>query len=378
MDDKKIVFITHGRVNVDGSNGITRTVHGLYWMLRNNKRSVEILSFDERVDNNTLFVRSDETEVRLFPNSWSGARDMSLYLEKNRREIQVVHFHLMWMRHKNTVARHCVKLDIPYVITTHAAYTPDRIRTLKKLLAMKLFEGEYIKGASVLHALCQEEKTVLRDLGYKGKIVVIPNGISKREVFLINQSRRESSPYEPATFNLLWIGRIRPDKNLESLINSLRVTGLPLVLNIVGDGSHRYTKSVQYLAKQVCLINPKVRIVFHGSKHSQEKYKYLVNTDIYVQPSYSEGISFSILDAFASGLPMILSRQCNMTYFYNRACFYMTEPDSESIRKAIESLYESKDLRENLKANSKKAFDDCFFWQHLIKDYILLYDIYNK
>ena len=160
---------------------------------------------------------------------------------------------------------------------------------------------------------------------------------------------RSSPLSEPASFNLLWIGRIRPDKNLESLINSLRGIDLPLVLNIVGDGSHRYTRSVKYLAEQVCVKNPKVRIVFHGSKHALEKYKYLVNTDIYVQPSYSEGISFSILDAFACGLPMILSRQCNMTYFYNRVCFYMTEPDSESIKTAIESLFVSKDLRESLR-----------------------------
>ena len=58
---------------------------------------------------------------------------------------------------------------------------------------MKSFEGEYISGASVLHALCQEEKTMLRELGYKGKIVVIPNGISQREVVLINESRKEFS-----------------------------------------------------------------------------------------------------------------------------------------------------------------------------------------
>ena len=69
----------------------------------------------------------------------------------------------MWMIDKNTILSALKRKGIPYIITTHAAYTPDRINSLKKLISINTIEKNILKVAAI-HALCNEEKAFLRNL----------------------------------------------------------------------------------------------------------------------------------------------------------------------------------------------------------------------
>ena len=114
-------------------------------------------------------------------------------------------------------------------------------------------------------------------------------------------------------------------------------------------------------------------IVLHGPKYKEEKYQFIIHSDIYLQPSFSEGISFSIIDAMACGKPMILSRQTNMTYYYNQDFYIMTEPFPEDIAFGITHLVENKNKRKLLGENSKKMIETVFNWDVLIEEYIKMY-----
>ena len=105
----------------------------------------------------------------------------------------------------------------------------------------------------------------------------------------------------------------------------------------------------------------------------EEKYQYILNSDIYIQPSFSEGISFSILDAMACAKPMILTRQTNMTYYYNKNFYLMVEPYPEDIASAIEKLALDENMRDELAKNAKNLIKTIFNWNSLIKEYIEMY-----
>ena len=62
----KVCHITHGRVNPDGANGITRTVYSLNKYLNENGFESKIYSFNDNQNNIEDFKRDEFTKVKLF------------------------------------------------------------------------------------------------------------------------------------------------------------------------------------------------------------------------------------------------------------------------------------------------------------------------
>jgi len=373
----KICQITHGRVNPDGENGITRTVYNLNKYLNLNGISSSIYSFNDATKEVEDFKRDEFTTVKLFPRAkLIGSNDFEKLILSDEFDFDVVNFHLMWMTDKNTILKALKKKNIPYIITVHGAYAPNLIDNLKKKISMLTLEGDFLKNASALHALCNEEKVYLKDLKLKMPIYTIPNGIGDVEIEKIKNSNMLENPFDKKFINILWVGRIREDKNVIGIVESLKFLSKDIKekirIHIVGNGIESYIKKVNTVVKNNSLEK---YVIFHGPKYKEEKYQYILNCDIYMQPSFSEGVSFSILDAMICERPMILSRQTNMTYFYNKNFYLMTEPYPEDIAKAINDLSSNKELMSEFSKNSKKLVQEYFNWEKLIYEYI---DMYNE
>lgn len=373
----KICQITHGRVNPDGENGITRTVYNLNKYLNLNGISSSIYSFNDATTKVEDFKRDEFTTVKLFPRAKIiGSNDFEKLILSDEFDFDVVNFHLMWMTDKNTILKALKKKRIPYIITVHGAYAPNLIDNLKKKISMLTLEGNFLKNANALHALCNEEKVYLKDLKLEMPIYTIPNGIGDVEIEKIKNSNMLENPFEKEFINILWVGRIREDKNVIGIVESLKFLSKDIKekirIHIVGNGIESYIKKVNTVVKNNSLEK---YVIFHGPKYKEEKYQYILNCDIYMQPSFSEGVSFSILDAMICERPMILSRQTNMTYFYNKNFYLMTEPYPEDIAKAITQLSSNEELMAEFSKNSKKLVQEYFNWETLIHEYI---DMYNK
>ena len=371
----KICHITHGRVNPDGVNGITRTVYNLNKYLNENGVQSEIYSFNDNQNKIENFIRDEFTIVKLFPRSkYFKSKKFCEHILSEKFDFDIVHFHLMWMLDKNTILAALKEKGVPYIITTHAAYTPDRIDSLKKKISINTFEKKYLVNANSIHALCFEEKAFLRDLGLVMPIHVIPNGISTSEINKIINSKEAENPFDTKFINLVWVGRIREDKNVLGIVRSLLFLNedirSKIKIHIVGNGIEDYIHKVK---KEISKNNLEKNVIFHGPKYKEEKYQFILNSDIYIQPSFSEGISFSILDSMACGKPMILTRQTNMTYYFNKNFYVMTEPYPEDIAKSIEKLALNMELREKLGNNSKNMINTIFNWDSLISEYIEMY-----
>jgi len=370
----KIALITHGRVNPDGNNGVARTVYNLNLFLNQAGIETEILAFDDRQKQPEIYRRDEHTTIHLFPRAhYFRGTEMADYIRKNKFDL--LHFHLMWMLDKNELLR-SLHNTVPYVITAHGAYSANLTTSFKKRLSLHSLEGNFLKQAAMIHALCHEEKCHLREQQHcRRPICVIPNGINDDERILIRQARSHTAdPYDHSYLNVAMIARLRPDKNVLGMIHMLDY--LPadirqkLRLNLVGDGVEPYWSQVKSLAAQ-----PQYRsnVILHGPKYGEEKYAYISNADIYLQPSFSEGISFSILDAMACGAAMILSRQTNMTHYYNENFYLMTETYPEDIASAVTQLARSPEYRKQLGEKAEAMTREAFAWKKLVSLYIKMY-----
>jgi glycosyltransferase involved in cell wall biosynthesis len=100
---------------------------------------------------------------------------------------------------------------------------------------------------------------------------------------------------------VLCVGRLIEEKNQQTLIRAIQ--GLDLHLTLIGDGNMR---SYLYdLVKQLGLID---RVEFIHSVPNEEINQYYRQADIFALPIKYGGIAIPVIEAMASGLPVVVPR----------------------------------------------------------------------
>ena len=132
-----------------------------------------------------------------------------------------------------------------------------------------------------------ELKELIQGWGVNREVSCIPNGIST--------IKPQSNSHE---FDLISVCRLVKWKNLDKLITANSMSKTRLV--IVGSGPEE--KSLKKLANDL-----NSNVVFTGQLSEQEVINYLFRSKVFVLISDYEGLSFSLLQAMACGLPSIVS-----------------------------------------------------------------------
>ncbi|MDX2099389.1 MAG: glycosyltransferase family 4 protein [Leptolyngbyaceae cyanobacterium bins.59] len=105
---------------------------------------------------------------------------------------------------------------------------------------------------------------------------------------------------------LLFTGRLAPVKGLRILLESLVAlkTAFPNVeLIVIGDGADR--EALENRVRQLGLQN---HVKFVGYQSQREVRDYLQTTDVFVLPSFAEGVPVSLMEAMAAGVPVVTTR----------------------------------------------------------------------
>jgi glycosyltransferase involved in cell wall biosynthesis len=121
---------------------------------------------------------------------------------------------------------------------------------------------------------------------------------------------------DPALFNLvkhnefahrlLYTGRLAAVKGLPILLESLAaiIPALPdIVLTVVGDGPDR--KKLEDMTTQLGLEE---NVKFVGYQSQAEVREHMQQTDVFVLPSFAEGVPVSLMEAMAAGVPVVTTR----------------------------------------------------------------------
>jgi glycosyltransferase involved in cell wall biosynthesis len=120
-------------------------------------------------------------------------------------------------------------------------------------------------------------------------------------------ARVRELPAKGEPFRLVWAGRVVPDKGLDVLLAAVQRLdggGLPVSLEIVGDGAGRGALEAQARAASIDGI-----VRWSGYVGDRDEYLgHLRDADLFVLPSRAEGIPKVLVEAMASGLPIVATR----------------------------------------------------------------------
>ncbi len=168
------------------------------------------------------------------------------------------------------------------------------VKLMKNTLAGRV-TIRLMRNADRIISLCsQATSELLKEDIPADRVEQIANGVDTSRFTI---STRHSNNQKMITF----IGRLDGYKGVDCLLEAFRqiIQGCPDVkLKIVGDGP-----DALQLTRQAEALQIQGKVIFRGRQ--EDVAKELSETDIFVLPSLSEGMSNVLLEAMACGLPVV-------------------------------------------------------------------------
>jgi glycosyltransferase involved in cell wall biosynthesis len=200
------------------------------------------------------------------------------------------------------------------------------------------------------------------------KIAVIPNGVDLSR--FSERTRKFNLSGNPA---VLYFGLLSNFKGVDLLIEAaskLKAVLPNLKVHLVGHGNEALFRQ---LAKQKEIEK---NIVFHGYCEPELAPSYYKSADVCVFPSRRDSFGITLLEAMASGIPIIASRRGGTPEIIrdhqNGVLFDPSE--DESLSNAILELSQDHLLSEKISENALKTVEN-YSWQNIAEKYCSLYNI---
>lgn len=195
-----------------------------------------------------------------------------------------------------------------------------------------------MKYASMVIAQTEHMKTEMLKY-YQRDIEVIPNGIDVEQFGKVSKIEARKQLGLPLDKKIvIWVGNDRPEKNLQRFDNAM------ILLTIK-------RKDVLPIAVT--------------NKSYDEVKLYMCAADVLVNTSNSEGFPMTILEALASGLPIVAPDICGIKEIVDREAI-LTDNSSYQIIQAVESILDTREMADNMSFYGKQRAKQ-FTWQNVVK-----------
>ena len=215
------------------------------------------------------------------------------------------------------------------------------------------------------------------------RISVIPNGINQQDFFrnplLKNQLIGNDDPL------ILFVGMWDRDaiatlgKGLHYLIEAFAKVHkvIPNAKLVVVGGYNRESYYAQRIFSLCKGLNIDSSIIFTGRLSPGEVKNYYASADVFVSSSLYEGLSLTVLEAMASGLPVVASKgPClpNSEIISDNVSGLLYEAGNvNQLSEAVIRVLTFKELAEKLGANAKASVKTSFDWRLIAEKTLKLY-----
>lgn len=281
---------------------------------------------------------------------------VSLYVHlfKMRREYDIVQAN--WLIPQGIVQSFIKK---PYVVTGHGG----DVTSLNKGI-LKVLKKRCLKNAAGVTAVSQPLMDVLNGIYENPKQAVISMGC---DTAMFGQEHRVENYFGQGDKKVvLFVGRLAEKKGISYAIEAMRQVNNAMLV-IAGDGPLK--SKLQRQAERVQKESGST-ILFLGAKTHEELKGIYASADLFVMPSITakdgdkEGFGLVILEAFASGLPIVASRSGGITDIVKDGVngYLAEEKDVSGLADRINIVLQDKNIYNKMQTEAKKTaqrYDYC-------------------
>jgi glycosyltransferase involved in cell wall biosynthesis len=203
------------------------------------------------------------------------------------------------------------------------------------------------------------------EVGLRPKALLVPSGIDMAnfESLPANGTFRRDYPEFTNKQLIVFLGRLAPQKGLDLLVKAFSIVAsrhpnARLILAGPDEGNH--SRRVTSWLSDLGLVD---RTTFLGMISDSTKLALLVDTDVWVLPSYAENFGTAAVEAMACGLPIVITDRVGIASDVDEAkAGFVVRCDAGEIGEALCTVLESSQSRELGRAG-KRLVQQRFTWE---------------
>lgn len=214
-------------------------------------------------------------------------------------------------------------------------------------------------------SVSQKTKLDLLNAGLRKPVYLVPNGIDTGLIRSVKPSPVES--------DFLFVGRLIPEKGVDFLLRALALLkeNFPdFRAVIVGDGPER--KKLEGLARGLGIGD---NVTFTGFlKDYGDVIAFMKASRVFAFPSRREGFGIAVLEAMASGLPVVTVEHpmnASMHLVENGKTGFVVPLNEESFARALMLAYESSRVLGKIARKNAERYD----WNEVVGKLLTVYGV---
>ena len=255
---------------------------------------------------------------------------------------------------------------LPYLISLRGSDVPGANARLKleyQILGPLVFKPIWRKASSLVACSAGLKVRALRFLP-SAQIQVIPNGVDLERFHPAEVGK------DPGKLRLLTVGRLSVTKRLPLLlemVEALRSQDSQAHLTVVGGGALEAG-----LRQSLAQRNLRDAITLVGRREGSEMPEIYRQHDVFVSASMQEGMSNAMLEAMASGLPIVTTRCEGVEELIADNGVVVDAPEPRKLAEAVRRLAADQALRKAM-ALAARTRASLFSWSCAADQYIEQY-----
>lgn len=325
---------------------------------------------------------ANQATVTQFPSFFASPRSYAVNLLKvysrfAARDFEIIHFNCapVWHNGSLMLLRSARMTGAATLLNIHGIvqveYLMDYPRTRKVRSAVNNAMTNILRTCKIVDRIVTYSEFMRNQIvnwyGLKReKIAVIPNGVNLKK--FNDCTGKLVFEGDPAILYLGYLSKFKSVDLLICAIYRLRSELPNMKLHIVGQGGQ---PALELLAKKKQVEKT---VIFHGQANPEDTPLYYRSADFCVFPSRRDSAGLTLLEAMASGTPVIASnRGGTQEIIHQGESGILFDPDdADALPKAILALSQDSDLRKRISNNALKTVAK-YSWDNIASKYVSLY-----
>lgn len=263
--------------------------------------------------------------------------------------------------------------------TMHHYRTPEQI-DWKSRLYRKAFVGLSARKATLIIANSQSTKSdICNFLNVpESKVVIVPEAVNQDQFRPLPKEkvRPTLTEYKVNSPYILFVSALWPYKNAHTLIDAFKLLidhhSIPHDLIIIGSSFGDTTLYKSKLDGKVEKLGIQNRVIFLGHVKHEYINCFYSGADLFVYPSYYETFGLTLLEAMASGTPVVASNRAAIPEIVGDTGILVDPDDPKAVAEAIYEVLSNESKKKKLITRGLERAKE-FTWEKTARKTVSVY-----